>query len=70
MRWNGRVKEMIKALTIVRPALVPDAYEKLAGLFSALGFEAGRGWELEGSRGPDRQPRPRLGGNARLGLEI
>lgn len=42
---------MIKALTIVRPALAPDAYEKLAGFFSALGFEAGRGWELEGSRG-------------------
>ena len=35
----------------MRPALAPGAYEKLAGFFSALGFEAGRGWELEGSRG-------------------
>ncbi|MGC2403799.1 MAG: 6,7-dimethyl-8-ribityllumazine synthase [Acidobacteriaceae bacterium] len=42
---------MIKGITIVRPAGTPEAYEKLAGFFSALGFEAGRGWEQDLSRG-------------------
>ena len=42
---------MIKGITIVRPAGTPEAYAKLAGFFSALGFEAGRGWEEELSRG-------------------
>jgi 6,7-dimethyl-8-ribityllumazine synthase len=42
---------MIKGITIVRPAATPEAYAKLASFFSALGFEAGRGWEEELSRG-------------------
>jgi 6,7-dimethyl-8-ribityllumazine synthase len=42
---------MIKGITIVRPAGTTQAYDKLAGFFSALGFEAGRGWEQELSRG-------------------
>src|ERR1700689_5966734 len=42
---------MIKGITIVRPAGTPEAYAKLARFFSALGFEAGRGWEEELSRG-------------------
>jgi 6,7-dimethyl-8-ribityllumazine synthase len=42
---------MIKGITIVRPAGTPEAYAKLASFFSALGFEAGRGWDLELSRG-------------------
>jgi 6,7-dimethyl-8-ribityllumazine synthase len=42
---------MIKGITIVRPAGTPEAYAKLASFFSALGFEAGRGWEEELSRG-------------------
>ncbi len=42
---------MIKGITIVRPAGTPDAYTKLVSFFSALGFEAGRGWEQERSRG-------------------
>ena len=35
----------------MRPAGTPDAYTRLASFFSALGFEAGRGWEDERSRG-------------------
>jgi 6,7-dimethyl-8-ribityllumazine synthase len=42
---------MIKGITIVRPAGTPEAYAQLASFFSALGFEAGRGWEEELSRG-------------------
>ena len=42
---------MIKGITIVRPAGTPEAYAKLASFFSALGFEGGRGWEEELSRG-------------------
>ena len=42
---------MIKGITIVRPAGTPEAYARLASFFSALGFEAGRGWEEELSRG-------------------
>ncbi len=42
---------MIKGITIVRPAGSTEAYARLAGFFSALGFEGGRGWEQEQSRG-------------------
>ena len=42
---------MIKAITIVRPASTPGAYEKLASFFSALGFEHGKGWNEPESRG-------------------
>src|ERR1700749_1936689 len=42
---------MIKVIPIVRPAGTPEAYARLASFFSALGFEAGRGWEEELSRG-------------------
>jgi 6,7-dimethyl-8-ribityllumazine synthase len=44
-------KEMIKGITIVRPAGTAEAYEKLTNFFSAMGFEAGKGWEEEHSRG-------------------
>src|ERR1700733_3922173 len=44
-------REMIKGITIVRPAGTPEAYARLASFFSALGLEAGRGWEGELSRG-------------------
>jgi hypothetical protein len=53
-KWRnpgGTVREMIKGITIVRPAGTPEAYAKLASFFSALGFEGGRGWEEELSRG-------------------
>jgi 6,7-dimethyl-8-ribityllumazine synthase len=42
---------MIKGITIVRPAGTREGYEKLASFFSAMGFEAGKGWEEEHSRG-------------------
>jgi 6,7-dimethyl-8-ribityllumazine synthase len=42
---------MVKGITIVRPAGTPEAYAKLASFFAALGFESGRGWEEELSRG-------------------
>ena len=42
---------MIKGITIVRPAGSPDAYDKLASFYSALGFEGGRGWDQELTRG-------------------
>ena len=48
---SGKVREMIKGITIVRPAGTPEAYAQLASFFSALGFEAGKGWEVELNRG-------------------
>jgi 6,7-dimethyl-8-ribityllumazine synthase len=42
---------MIKGITLIRRATSPESYERLASFFSALGFEAGRGWELDSSRG-------------------
>ncbi len=42
---------MIKGITLVRRTASPEAHERLSSFFAALGFEAGRGWELDGSRG-------------------
>lgn len=42
---------MIKAITVVRQTSTPAVYDKLAGFFSALGFEQGKGWENDQSRG-------------------
>jgi 6,7-dimethyl-8-ribityllumazine synthase len=42
---------VIKAISILRPAASPAAYERLAGFFSALGFEPGPGWQHEDSSG-------------------
>jgi len=42
---------MIKGITLVRAAHSPAAYERLAHFFAALGFEAGKGWKEENSRG-------------------
>jgi 6,7-dimethyl-8-ribityllumazine synthase len=42
---------MIKAITVVRQTSTPAVYDKLAGFFSALGFEKGTGWEDSQSRG-------------------
>ena len=42
---------MIKGVTLVRPTASSAEYDRLFSFFSALGFEAGRGWELSGSRG-------------------
>jgi 6,7-dimethyl-8-ribityllumazine synthase len=42
---------MIKGISFLRPAGSAAAYDRLAVFFSALGFEAGRGWNEETSRG-------------------
>jgi 6,7-dimethyl-8-ribityllumazine synthase len=42
---------MIKGITLVRPASTPAVFDKLASFFSALGFEPGKGWNDERSRG-------------------
>lgn len=42
---------MIKGISFLRSAGSAGAYERLAGFFAALGFEAGKGWNVEGSRG-------------------
>jgi len=42
---------MIKGITLVRRAASPEVYEQLSSFFGALGFEPGRGWQVDGSRG-------------------
>lgn len=42
---------MIKAITFVRQTSTPSVFEKLSSFFSALGFENGKGWDEEQSRG-------------------
>jgi len=42
---------MIKGITFIRPVASTEAYDRLSSFFSALGFEPGRGWQREGSRG-------------------
>jgi 6,7-dimethyl-8-ribityllumazine synthase len=42
---------MIKGISMVKPALSQEAFSKLPGFFSALGFEPGQGWDDRESRG-------------------
>jgi 6,7-dimethyl-8-ribityllumazine synthase len=42
---------MIKGITLVRQTSTPAVFDKLASFFSALGFESGKGWKDEHSRG-------------------
>ena len=42
---------MIKGITAVRQASTPAVFDKLASFFSALGFERGKDWDDEQSRG-------------------
>ncbi|MBW4026394.1 MAG: 6,7-dimethyl-8-ribityllumazine synthase [Acidobacteria bacterium] len=42
---------MIKGITLVRAASTPAVYDKVADFFSALGFEPGKSWDDEYSRG-------------------
>jgi len=42
---------MIKGISILHPTASPAAYERLASFFAALGFEPGKGWNDEISRG-------------------
>jgi len=42
---------MIKGITLVAPVASGDAFDKLTSLFSALGFEPGKGWTDTTDRG-------------------
>ena len=42
---------MIKGISFLRPAGSAAAHGRLASFFSALGFESGKGWDEEASRG-------------------
>jgi 6,7-dimethyl-8-ribityllumazine synthase len=42
---------MVKGITLVTQVASEAAFERLASLFGALGFEAGKGWEDGGGRG-------------------
>jgi len=42
---------MVKGITLVSPVASAAAFESLAGLFSALGFEPGKGWQDGSGRG-------------------
>jgi 6,7-dimethyl-8-ribityllumazine synthase len=42
---------MIKGISYLRPAGSAAVYDRLASFFSALGFESGRGWNEQDSRG-------------------
>ena len=42
---------MIKGFTLLRPASTPTAFDQLRSFFTALGFEAGSGWQNETGRG-------------------
>lgn len=42
---------MIKGITSIRPASSPRIYDALVSFFSVLGFEPGKGWSDEVSRG-------------------
>jgi 6,7-dimethyl-8-ribityllumazine synthase len=42
---------MIKGISFLRPAGSAAAYERLSSFFAGLGFEPGRGWSEEESRG-------------------
>jgi 6,7-dimethyl-8-ribityllumazine synthase len=42
---------MIRGISFLRPAGSAAVYDRLASFFSALGFEKGKGWQQEKSRG-------------------
>ena len=42
---------MIKGITYVRATSTANVYDTLASFFDTLGFEPGKGWETEASRG-------------------
>jgi 6,7-dimethyl-8-ribityllumazine synthase len=43
--------DMVKGITLVSPVASAAAFDALAGLFSALGFEPGKGWQDDTGRG-------------------
>jgi 6,7-dimethyl-8-ribityllumazine synthase len=42
---------MVKGITLVTPVASAATFEQLGGLFSALGFEPGKGWQDDTGRG-------------------
>jgi len=42
---------MVKGITLVTPVAAADAFERLASLLGALGFEPGKGWQDSAGRG-------------------
>jgi 6,7-dimethyl-8-ribityllumazine synthase len=42
---------MVKGITLVAPVASDETFDKLASLFSALGFEPGKGWQDVSGRG-------------------
>jgi 6,7-dimethyl-8-ribityllumazine synthase len=45
------LRYMIKGITLVRSASTPAVYDTLVSFFSVLGFEPGKSWDDESSRG-------------------
>ena len=48
---DDTIEPMIKGITSVAAIASGDAFERLSGLFGALGFEAGKGWEDASGKG-------------------
>ena len=42
---------MIKGITSIAPIASEDVYAKLGSLFRSLGFEEGKGWDVDGGKG-------------------
>jgi 6,7-dimethyl-8-ribityllumazine synthase len=42
---------MVKGITFIQPAATPEQFALLQSFFSALGFEPGKGWDEDASRG-------------------
>jgi 6,7-dimethyl-8-ribityllumazine synthase len=42
---------MVKGITLITPIASSPSFDAMAGLFSALGFEPGKGWQDDGGRG-------------------
>ena len=45
MNQTGYNERMIKGITLINAVRTEDAFERMRGLFAALGFEPGKGWE-------------------------
>src|ERR1700679_1842940 len=59
MTWQQRpglladdtIEAMVKGITSVAAIASGEAFERLSGLFRALGFEEGKGWDDGGDKG-------------------
>jgi 6,7-dimethyl-8-ribityllumazine synthase len=48
---DDTIEHMIKGITLVSPVASAETFDQLNSLFSALGFESGKGWEDAEGRG-------------------